>query len=66
MHLIAVHASGGGRLVSVSLEKVQVSVLADRINDVLDQAAKARMDFFQARKPAPAGASFEEISGTPQ
>lgn len=33
-------ASGGGRLVSVSLEKVQVSVLADRINDVLDAHAE--------------------------
>lgn len=32
-------ASGGGRVVSVSLEKVQVSVLADRVNDVLDAHA---------------------------
>jgi uncharacterized repeat protein (TIGR03847 family) len=32
-------ASGGGRLVSVSLEKVQVSVLADRVNDLLDAHA---------------------------
>ena len=32
-------ASGDGRLVSVSLEKVQVSVLADRVNDLLDTHA---------------------------
>ncbi|HMM96347.1 MAG: DUF3090 domain-containing protein [Micrococcales bacterium] len=32
-------ASGGGRVVSVSLEKVQVSVLADRVNDLLDAHA---------------------------
>jgi uncharacterized repeat protein (TIGR03847 family) len=30
---------GDGRLVSVSLEKVQVSVLADRVNDMLDTHA---------------------------
>ena len=34
-------ASGGGRVVSVSLEKVQVSVLADRVNDLLDAHAEA-------------------------
>ena len=33
-------ASGAGRLVSVSLEKVQVSVLADRVNDLLDTHAE--------------------------
>jgi uncharacterized repeat protein (TIGR03847 family) len=33
-------ASGDGRLVSVSLEKVQVSVLADRVNDLLDTHAE--------------------------
>ena len=32
-------ARGEGRLVSVSLEKVQVSVLADRVNDLLDTHA---------------------------
>ena len=32
-------ASGEGRLVSVSLEKVQVSVLADRVNELLDTHA---------------------------
>lgn len=32
-------ASEGGRLTSVSLEKQQVSVLADRINDMLDDYA---------------------------
>ncbi len=32
-------ASGDDRLVSVSLEKVQVSVLADRVNDLLDAHA---------------------------
>lgn len=29
-------ARGGGRLVSVSIEKVQVSILADRISELLD------------------------------
>ncbi len=33
-------ASGDGRVVSVSLEKVQVSVLADRVNDLLDAHAE--------------------------
>jgi uncharacterized repeat protein (TIGR03847 family) len=33
-------ASGAGRVVSVSLEKVQVSVLADRVNDLLDTHAE--------------------------
>ena len=33
-------ASGAGRLVSVSLEKLQVSVLADRVNDLLDTHAE--------------------------
>jgi uncharacterized repeat protein (TIGR03847 family) len=33
-------ASGGGRLVSVSLEKVQVTVLADRVNELLDAHAE--------------------------
>lgn len=32
-------ARGGGRLTSVSLEKAQVSILADRVNDLLDQVA---------------------------
>ena len=32
-------ASGGGRLASVSLEKQQVSTLADRVNDLLDDFA---------------------------
>ncbi|WP_299448044.1 DUF3090 domain-containing protein [uncultured Phycicoccus sp.] len=33
-------ASGDGRVVSVSLEKVQVSVLADRVDDMLDAHAE--------------------------
>ncbi|PKW25314.1 DUF3090 domain-containing protein [Phycicoccus duodecadis] len=33
-------ASGAGRVVSVSLEKMQVSVLADRVNDLLDAHAE--------------------------
>ena len=37
---VFLQASGGGRLVSVSLEKVQVSVLADRIHDLLDTHAE--------------------------
>lgn len=34
-------ASDGSRLVTVGVEKQQVSILADRINDVLDQLAPA-------------------------
>jgi len=34
-------ASAGSRIVTVGLEKQQVSILADRINDVLDQLAPA-------------------------
>ncbi len=34
-------ASDGSRLVTVGLEKEQVSILADRINDVLDELAPA-------------------------
>lgn len=33
-------ASGGGRLVSVSLEKVQVSVLAERLDQLLDEVRR--------------------------
>ncbi|QKE84785.1 DUF3090 family protein [Arthrobacter sp. NEB 688] len=33
-------ARGGGRVVSVSLEKVQVTALADRVNDLLDAHAE--------------------------
>ncbi len=33
-------ARGGGRTVSVSLEKVQVNALADRVNDLLDAHAE--------------------------
>ncbi len=32
-------ASDGGRITSVSLEKAQVSILADRVNDLLDDYA---------------------------
>ncbi len=32
-------ASGNGRVTSVSLEKAQVSILADRVNDLLDDYA---------------------------
>ena len=34
-------ASGGGRTVSVALEKVQVQVLADRLGELLDTARRA-------------------------
>jgi uncharacterized repeat protein (TIGR03847 family) len=33
-------ASGGGRTVSVALEKVQVAVLAERLGDLLDEAER--------------------------
>ncbi len=37
-------ARGGGRLVSVSLEKVQVNVLADRIVDLLEAVGESASD----------------------
>ena len=37
-------ASGGGRTVSVALEKVQVQVLADRLEELLDTARRTGAD----------------------
>ncbi|HET7763284.1 MAG TPA: DUF3090 domain-containing protein [Phycicoccus sp.] len=51
-------ASGAGRTVSVSLEKVQVSVLADRVNDLLDTHAGGAA-------PEPAGDGDTEPLRTP-
>jgi uncharacterized repeat protein (TIGR03847 family) len=51
-------ASGGGRLVTVSLEKVQVSVLADRVNDLLDAHA-------EGTATEPVGAGDTEPLATP-
>jgi len=51
-------ASGEGRLVSVSLEKVQVSVLADRVNELLDAHA-------EGAATEPLGAGDTEPLATP-
>lgn len=44
-------ARAGGRMTSVSIEKLQVSVLADKVNDLLDQIG------------APDGASLAVVAG---
>lgn len=45
-------ASGGGRTVSVALEKAQVQVLADRLDELLESARRSGAD-------VPAGVSRE-------
>ncbi|MGL5909629.1 MAG: DUF3090 domain-containing protein [Phycicoccus sp.] len=51
-------ASGAGRIVSVSVEKVQVSVLADRVNDLLDAHAAGVAE-------EPGGSGDTDPLGTP-
>jgi uncharacterized repeat protein (TIGR03847 family) len=44
-------ASGGGRTVSVALEKVQVSVLAERLEELLDEVRRRGAGEFPAAAP---------------
>lgn len=54
-------ASGDGKLYSVSLEKVQVSVLADRVNDLLDaHAAGVAVEPADAGDTAPLGTPIDD------
>lgn len=46
-------ASGGGRTVSVALEKVQVAVLAERLRELLEEVS-ARLPAPPAEEPTPA------------
>ena len=50
-------ASGGGRTVSVALEKVQVRVLAERLEELLETARRAGGDI-----PAAAGQALEDTA----
>lgn len=50
-------ASGGGRTVSVALEKVQVKVLADRLEELLETARRAGGDV-----PVAAGRTLEDTA----
>ncbi|HEU0103686.1 MAG TPA: DUF3090 family protein, partial [Mycobacteriales bacterium] len=50
-------ASGGGRTVSVALEKVQVRVLAERLEELLETARRAGGDI-----PAAAGEALEDTA----
>jgi uncharacterized repeat protein (TIGR03847 family) len=59
-------ASGGGRTVSVALEKVQVSVLAERLEELLEEVRRRGVDDVPATAPsaledtAPLDAPVEE------
>ena len=58
-------ASGGGRTVSVALEKVQVQVLAERLEELLDTARRTGADVpavpsRELEDTAPLDAPFEE------
>lgn len=48
-------ATSGSRVVTVALEKAQVSILADRVNDVLDQLAPVK-----AVEPGQPGGAAED------
>ncbi len=50
-------ASGGGRTVSVALEKVQVQVLADRLGELLETARRGGSDV-----PVTAGKDLEDTA----
>ncbi len=50
-------ASGSGRTVSVALEKVQVQVLAERLEELLETARRGGADV-----PAAAGAALEDTA----
>src|SRR5438067_1583481 len=48
-------ASGGGRLVSVALEKVQVAALAEKLDELLDEVRRRHGE----DSPVPAAASID-------
>ncbi len=53
-------ASGGRRLVSVSCEKEQVSVLAERVNDLLEEFAAAEPEAAAIEDTAPLSTPIED------
>jgi len=53
-------ARDGDRLVSVVLEKVQVAVLADRLNDLLDELGQRGIALVEPEASAPDGAPLDE------
>src|SRR3712207_3395029 len=52
-------ARGGGRVISVSLEKVQVSLLAEKLEELLSEAS--RRFGVALPEPGPAGADNEPL-----
>jgi uncharacterized repeat protein (TIGR03847 family) len=53
-------ASGGGRIVSVALEKVQVQALADKVDELLDEVRRRQGD--TATVPATAPRELEDVA----
>jgi len=53
-------ASGGGRLVSVALEKVQVQVLAEKLDELLDEVRRRQGD--ESDVPAQAPNELEDVA----
>jgi uncharacterized repeat protein (TIGR03847 family) len=53
-------ARGGGRVVSVALEKVQVSLLAEKLEELLTEASR-RFGVDLPEPPAPAGPDNEPL-----
>ena len=52
-------ASGGGRLVSVALEKVQVAALAEKLDELLDEVRRRQGD--ESAVPAAASIDLEDV-----
>src|SRR5438067_8612312 len=53
-------ASGGGRLVSVALEKVQVAALAEKLDELLDEVRRRQGG--DSPVPAAAGVDVEDVA----
>jgi len=53
-------ASGGGRLVSVALEKVQVQALAEKVDELLDEVRRRQGD--QSVVPASTSRELEDVA----
>jgi len=52
-------ASGGGRLISVALEKVQVAALAEKLDELLDEVRRRQGD--ESAVPAAASIDLEDV-----
>src|SRR6476660_5885823 len=53
-------ASGGGRIVSVALEKVQVQALAEKLDELLDEVRRRQGD--DPSIPAAGGRELEDVA----